>query len=118
MSIVYARQHNRVYFICVSEENQVKVATEPDGFSDSAEVAWLAIDSIKLKGIRSISALKNKYLIVETATQLLSYHLWDVLEPQQKQLDAEYLLESKFKDYSCTEKPSVYPYESRYSNET
>ena len=88
------------------------MATEPDGFSDSAEVAWLAIDSIKLKGIRAVSAIKNKYLVIETATQLLSYSLWDVIEPsQQKHLEAETLLESKYKDYSCTEKPSIYPFE-------
>lgn len=39
---------------------------------------------LQLKGIRNIQVVRNRYLVVETCSQLAVYYIWDVVDGRDK----------------------------------
>lgn len=56
-----------VYFVGVSEENVFRVMSVcDDSRKISNEPKWYTVNSLELKGIRNLTVIKSRYLIIET----------------------------------------------------
>lgn len=104
---MYSKSNSKVYFIGVSEENEVKVLARSES---SGKSTILKQNLINLKGVRNVLVVRSKHLLVETASQLVRYDVWDLIDTyvdptlrEQRQPEAEIILESRYKDYSCLE---------------
>ena len=79
---MYVKSSSKVYFIGVSEDNEIKALqlSENTKFNKIIEQNF-----IKLKGIRNILVVNNKNLLVETANEVMRYDVWDLVDPYTDQ---------------------------------
>jgi hypothetical protein len=74
-----------MFFVGVSTNNIIKVLTlyEDESLNRDGKNGEKLVDvKLGLKGIMNLTIVNNRYLVIETFTQLLSYYIWDVCDPK------------------------------------
>ena len=100
-----------MFFVGVSTNNIIKVLTlyEDESLNRDGKNGEKLVDvKLGLKGIMNLTIVNNRYLVIETFTQLLSYYIWDICDPKSNsglEPQHEVLFDEVYKDFSCLVQP-------------